>query len=148
MRKITVVSNILCAVMIAAYTAYLAVSWQKIPASVPSHFDALGRPDAYGSKAVLIVEPVLALLLWGLFAIVRKFPNAWNFPVRVTKENRERLYAIGNRMMDLLMPLVVFLMLYAGASSLVKLPVAVFYLALAAMGADIVVSIVLMVKAR
>ena len=148
MRKITVVSNILCAVMIAAYTAYLAVSWQKIPAIVPSHFDALGRPDSYGGKAVLLRELTLALLLWGLFVIVRRFPHAWNFPVKVTEGNRERLYAIANRMMDILMPLVVFLMIYSGTASIVQLPVLIFYLILAVIGVVIVVSIVLIVREK
>lgn len=134
--------------MIAVYSICLVNVWEKIPASVPSHFDALGRPDAFAGKAVLIIEPVLALLLWGLIAIVRRFPNTWNFPVKVTEKNRERLYEIGDRMLNILMPLVVFLILYVGVISLVQLPILVLYVALAAMGVDIVASVVLMVRAK
>lgn len=148
MRKSAIVSNILCSIMIAVYSICLVNVWEKIPASVPSHFDALGRPDAFAGKAVLIIEPVLALLLWGLIAIVRRFPNTWNFPVKVTEKNRERLYEIGDRMLNILMPLVVFLILYVGVISLVQLPILVLYVALAAMGVDIVASVVLMVRAK
>ena len=148
MRKSAIVSNILCSIMIAVYSICLVNVWEKIPASVPSHFDALGRPDAFAGKAVLIREPVLALLLWGLIAIVRRFPNTWNFPVKVTEKNRERLYEIGDRMLNILMPLVVFLILYVGVISLVQLPILVLYVALAAMGVDIVASVVLMVRAK
>ncbi|MEE0955558.1 MAG: DUF1648 domain-containing protein [Eubacterium sp.] len=148
MRKTTILSNILCAVMIAVYSIFLMMSWPKIPDTVPSHFDAFGNPDSYGGKWVLVLEPVLSLLLWGLIAIVRKFPNVWNFPVKVTEKNRERLYEIGNRMMDLLMPMVVFLMIYIGAAGICPLPVLLIYLVLAAMAGDIVVSMIQMIKAK
>lgn len=134
--------------MIGAYTVFLAVVWKKLPDTVPSHFNAAGTPDAYGGKAVLLLEPILAILIFALIAFVRRIPSAWNFPVRVTDRNRDRLYAIGNTMMDILLPLTVFLMLYIGLMSILTLPVVVLYPALAAMLLDIVISIVRMVRMR
>ena len=66
--------------MIAAYAIYIIVEWKNIPGMVPTHFNAAGKPDNYGSKASLIVEPIIALLLMGLFIFIEKFPQAWNFP--------------------------------------------------------------------
>ena len=51
-------------------------------------------------------------------------------------------------MMDILLPLTVFLMLYIGLMSILTLPVVVLYPALAAMLLDIVISIVRMVRMR
>ena len=66
--------------MIAAYAIYIIVEWKIIPGTVPTHFNAAGKPDNYGSKASLIIEPIIALLLMGLFIFIEKFPQAWNFP--------------------------------------------------------------------
>ncbi len=141
-------ADILSLAMIAAYVAYLAATWDTIPDVVPSHFNVVGAPDIYGNKSVLLLEPVIALAMWVLLVVVRRVPGAWNFPVRVTPRNRAVLYAIGERTMMALTPLVVFLMLYAGLMGVIDLPVAGLYLALAAVLAVLAVGIVRMLRAR
>lgn len=140
--------NILSLAMIVAYVIFVAARWDAFPSVVPSHFNALGQPDAYGGRWVLLLEPAIALALWALMAVTRRFPGAWNFPVRVTERNRARLYVIGEQMMTPLAPMVVFLLLYIGLMGVYELPVAVLYLVLATVLADIAVGIVRMVRER
>lgn len=142
------VMDILSLAMIAGYCVFLAMSWESLPSVVPSHFNAAGVPDAYGDKGVLLLEPIVALALWILLVVARHRPELCNFPVRVTPRNRAALYAIGDQMMTPLVPLTVFLMLYIGLMGAVDLPVAVLYLALAAVFADVAVGIARMLRHR
>ena len=123
--------DILSLAMIVAYVIFVAARWDAFPSVVPSHFNALGQPDAYGGRWVLLLEPAIALALW-----------------RVTERNRARLYVIGEQMMTPLAPMVVFLLLYIGLMGVYELPVAVLYLVLATVLADIAVGIVRMVRER
>lgn len=148
MRKMNRISNILCAGMILVYVGFLFFSWKTIPNTVPKHFNAAGVPDAYGSKAILIFEPILALLLWGLFAFIRHVPGAWNFPVSVTEKNKEKLYRIGEELIAILAPLIVFLCVYAGLSSIIIVPITVFYLILGIIATAIITCIIRMIKIK
>ena len=103
--------DILSLAMIVAYVIFVAARWDAFPSVVPSHFNALGQPDAYGGRWVLLLEPAIALALW-------------------------------------LAPMVVFLLLYIGLMGVYELPVAVLYLVLATVLADIAVGIVRMVRER
>lgn len=116
-RKINLIINVICFLMIAAYAIYIIVEWKNIPGMVPTHFNAAGKPDNYGSKASLIVEPIIALLLMGLFIFIEKFPQAWNFPVKVTEENKERLYGCGLKIIGAIKILAVSVCIYGGLSS-------------------------------
>ena len=94
-RKINLIINVICFLMIAAYAIYIIVEWKNIPGTVPTHFNAAGKPDNYGSKASLIVEPIIALLLMGLFIFIEKFPQAWNFRLKLLKKIRNVCMGVG-----------------------------------------------------
>src|SRR5437879_13033802 len=73
----------------------LAQSWSTLPQIVPSHFDASGRPNAYGSKSWLLLLPALSVILTAAFTILARYPHLFNYPIRVTPENAPRLYRSG-----------------------------------------------------
>lgn len=75
--------------------APLALTWSALPPIVPSHFDAAGRPNAYGSKSWLLLLPALSVILTVGFTILARYPHLFNYPVRVTPENAPRLYRSG-----------------------------------------------------
>ncbi len=62
-----------------------------LPTKIPTHFDAAGNPNAWGSPANLIFFPAIAITIYLLFTVVTRFPAAFNYPVRVTPQNRARL---------------------------------------------------------
>lgn len=73
----------------------LAASWSTLPATVPSHFDISGRPNAYGSKWWLLLLPALSVVITASFTILARYPHLFNYPVRVTPENALFLYRTG-----------------------------------------------------
>lgn len=84
-------------VLTAVGVGVVAVRYPSLPPVVPTHFDALGRPDAFGPRSsVLGLCGLWVVLLLGLVALSRR-PRAMNYPVPVTEENAARLYRVGER---------------------------------------------------
>ena len=69
-----------------------------LPAKIPTHFDAAGNPNAWGSPATLLFFPAIAVFIYLLFTVVTRFPAAFNYPVRVTAQNRARLEQLALQM--------------------------------------------------
>ncbi len=65
-----------------------------LPDRIPTHFDAAGNANGWGSPATLLLLPILAVGLYLLITVVSMFPASFNYPVRVTAENRERLQGL------------------------------------------------------
>jgi uncharacterized membrane protein len=61
---------------------------------VPTHFNLAGKPDAWGPPSMLLLLPIMATGLYLMMSLVSRFPSAFNYPVRVTAENRERLQTL------------------------------------------------------
>jgi len=66
----------------------------RLPDRVPTHFDAAGNPNAWGSPTGMIILPVIAAGLYLLMSLVTRFPGAFHYPVRVTRLNIERLQSV------------------------------------------------------
>ncbi len=73
----------------------LALWWSSIPNTIPTHFDLYGQPNAYGSKAALLIYPGVALGMTLLFQSLCRYPWIFNYPVRITEENAMRQYRRG-----------------------------------------------------
>ena len=73
----------------------LALWWSSIPDTIPTHFDLYGQPNAYGSKAALLIYPGVALGITLLFQALCHYPWLFNYPVRITEENAMRQYRRG-----------------------------------------------------
>jgi uncharacterized membrane protein len=63
----------------------------RLPDKIPTHFNLAGNPDGWGSPRTLQLLPTVALAIYLVISIVALFPSAFNYPVRVTAENRARL---------------------------------------------------------
>lgn len=74
--------------LIWALTIYTIYGPHALPASFPVHFESAGRPNGWGRSAMLWALPAVASVLYGLMTLVARFPSSFNFPVRVTRENR------------------------------------------------------------
>jgi uncharacterized membrane protein len=72
---------------------------KKLPDRIPTHFDFAGSPDAWGSARMLLLLPGLALFLYLTITLVSRFPNSFNYPVRVSAQNKARLQSIAIHML-------------------------------------------------
>jgi uncharacterized membrane protein len=86
--------------------------WTRLPESIPTHFGAAGRPDAWGPKWNLLLLPAVSLLMYALITIVSRFPHIYNYPVQITEENAERQYRIARSLMYWLKAEIVWLLTY------------------------------------
>jgi hypothetical protein len=74
-----------------AITVLALFGSEHIPERVPIHFDATGHPDTWGSPAMILLLPAITIIVYLLLTVVTKYPGAFNYPVRVTVFNRQRL---------------------------------------------------------
>ncbi|MPV89690.1 DUF1648 domain-containing protein [Georgenia ruanii] len=77
----------------------IAVRYPSLPATIPTHFDAAGTPDGYGPRATLLWLPLVWLVLQAGIEALSRHPRIFNYPVRVTEDNAQRLYREGERLM-------------------------------------------------
>ena len=77
----------------------LVVNLPGLPDRIPTHFDALGRPDAYGNKMSLLLLPCVSLGLYLLLTVTARFPQSFNYPWAITEENAERQYQMARTML-------------------------------------------------
>lgn len=91
--KFDSILNGLCLIILVSTILFLAVTWSKIPDKVPMHHDFAGNTDRWGSKLEIIILPVITWIMYVFMTIIEKFPQAWNTGVKVTEENKERIYS-------------------------------------------------------
>lgn len=89
---------------IAALAALVYFTWtalygpNHLSGQIPTHFNGAGEPTSYGPVSTLWLLPAIGTGLYALITAVSFFPASFNFPVRVTAQNRDRLYRIAVRM--------------------------------------------------
>jgi hypothetical protein len=95
---------LLQAISLTALAILLWVTWSALygpthlTGRIPTHFGLDGQPNAWGDPKMLLMLPAVALCLYLLMTIASRFPSAFNYPVRVTAQNRPRLQRIALNM--------------------------------------------------
>jgi len=90
----------LCALVDMGWTTWRAFHGRvALPDRIPTHFDVSGQPNGWGSPASLLLLPCIAVFVYVLLTVVSLFPSSFNYPVRVTAQNRDRLQGIALSMM-------------------------------------------------
>jgi uncharacterized membrane protein len=84
----------------------------QLPESIPRHFGADGQPDAYSSKAIIWVLPLVGLAMYLGMYWLGKHPHSYNYPQGITPENAQRQYAIATRMVRTLKVVIASLFAY------------------------------------
>ncbi len=69
-------------------------AWPELPDRVPQHFNAAGEADAWGSKAALLLMPLLNTAVCALMTFVSRFPHHSSLPIEVTSQNAPRVYRL------------------------------------------------------
>jgi uncharacterized membrane protein len=108
----------------AALAAMFWMTWSALTGpnhlrdKIPTHFDVAGRPNAWGSSITLFLLPVVGSLIYISITVVSQFTSAFNYPVRVTPENRPRLEALAIRMITWLKVELICLFLWIQSSTI------------------------------
>jgi uncharacterized membrane protein len=83
-----------------------------LPARIATHFDAAGNANGWGEPKMLWLFPIIATFIVALMTLVNRYPQAFNYPVRVTPATRPRLEAISLSMIAWLRAELVCLFLW------------------------------------
>jgi hypothetical protein len=109
MRKLLQILS-LTALAILLWITYTALYGPNhLTGRIPTHFGLDGQPNAWGEPRMLLMLPALAAFLYLAMTIASRFPESFNYPVRVTAQSRPRLQHIALNMIAWLTLETVFL---------------------------------------
>lgn len=83
-----------------------------LPPRIPTHFDAAGNINGWGEPRMLWLLPIIATFIVALMTLVSRYPQSFNYPVRVTPLTRPRLEGISLSMIAWLRTELVCLFLW------------------------------------
>jgi len=86
--------------------------WNRIPVRLPSHFGGGGKPDAWGTSGILLVELGMAIGIYVLIGFLERIPLRLNLPFRVPPGREEQLRPLAVEFLKVLKLVTVWLMLY------------------------------------
>ena len=85
-----------------------------LPDSIPQHFGASGKADAWGGKGNLLVLPIVGIAIYALLTVISRYPQTWNLPITLTEENVERQYRYCRTLLVIMKAEIVWLFAYIG----------------------------------
>jgi len=149
-KVIYLIMNIIGFLALLGSTVFLLVSWSHIPDQIPTHYNFAGVADGYGGKGSLIFMMVLAWFTFILITVLMRFPNTWNMPVKVTADNKARLYSITRAMLEVVKMLtsLLFAVMLINAAIATPMPRFILIALIAAMLLSIIMGIFMMYKNR
>ena len=91
MKKVLESAAIVAWIVLVYFAVSAIYGPEKLPARIPTHFGADGQPNGWGGPESLWLLPIVGTMIALLMSAVTRFPQSFNYPVRVTRENQERL---------------------------------------------------------
>lgn len=84
--------RILCIICLVGTALFLIIVWNRIPAEIAGHFNGAGEVDGTTGKGSLIFLHVISWLMFLGISALECCPEAWNVGVKVTGQNKARVY--------------------------------------------------------
>jgi uncharacterized membrane protein len=91
---------------------YIAYHYPTLPDSIPTHFNAAGIADDYGSKASIFFMLGIALFIYVMMTLMNLIPHMFNYPGKITPTNALRQYTLATRLVRYLKTLIILLFFY------------------------------------
>lgn len=104
--EIVSLSGLICLIILPIYY------FNDLPDLLPKHFNASGHPDSFGDRNTIWMLPVIGVVMYAGLSILSRYPHLFNYPVKITKENTEKLYTIGTRTVRILKLTIIFIFFY------------------------------------
>lgn len=142
--------NRLSLLLLLGTAVFLVVYWRRIPEEIPMHFNAVGEIDRWGSKAELLILPVITWLMYGLLTVAEQIPSAWNSDIKMTEKNREQVYALLGHLLSTLKLLVIAMFTWIILWCALTMPLPAWFLpiVLGAVFGDMVYWLVRLIRAQ
>jgi uncharacterized membrane protein len=98
MRKLLQAISLISLAILWILTIQAIYGPEALPSRIPTHFDIQGNPNAWGSPNGIFLLPAIGTAIFLLIGLFTRNPAKFNYPVRVTPQNRDRLYALALQM--------------------------------------------------
>ncbi len=85
--------------LLAALWVYVCILFPHLPDTIPTHMNARGQIDGYGSKNTLWIIPAITTTLVAGLTLINRYPHIFNYPTDITETNASRLYQLATRML-------------------------------------------------
>jgi uncharacterized membrane protein len=99
LSPVLVAGELAAAIAILLAVLIIVHFWAVLPDRIPTHFGFSGQPDAWGDKVMIWLLPAVAAIIFVVFAVVSRYPHAFNYPVRITDENAQRQYLLAKSLL-------------------------------------------------
>ena len=96
------IANLISLIFVIGILIYILIVWKDIPDMIPGHYNMAGEIDKYSSKNSIWLLVGVQILLFAMMSVIERFPNIWNTGVKITAENRERVYTTLRNMLSYL----------------------------------------------
>ena len=120
--------ELLAVIVLVIMFGYLISNWSSLPERIPSHYNAAGLIDGWGSKNSLLLFPVICLVMYMLLTVVSFFPKTWNVPVKLTDENRDRVYTVTRSLLCVLKLVLLLTFTFIEISMIKMQPLGVWFI--------------------
>ena len=107
-----IVIEIVSIITIITGIGLLLKYYSLLPSIIPSHFDAAGVPNRYGSKSYLFILPIITFIMYFSLTILSRFPNIYNYPEPITEENVEYQYRCARKLIIIIKTEIVICFTY------------------------------------
>lgn len=104
--------EILAVLALAALWLLLLYFYPKLPNTIPVHFDGAGKIDGYGSKILLLFEPIVASILFFGLTVLNRYPHLFNYLSPINEDNAAYQYRMATRLIRYLKLLIVLLFIF------------------------------------
>ena len=78
----------------------VALNYNHLPQTIPSHFNIKGEVDGYGDKSTIFILIVLHIGITALLNWVGNHPEQHNYPIAITDENRAQQYKLSSQLVQ------------------------------------------------
>lgn len=115
--KLDKIFNLLSLLLLIGTTLFFVLHWSNFPDKVPMHYDAAGHIDRWGNKQELLILPLISWIMYLFMTIIEQLPQLWNTGVRITDENKERVYRTLLHLMTSIKFIIISLVSYMSLQS-------------------------------
>ncbi|HEY5560874.1 MAG TPA: DUF1648 domain-containing protein [Clostridiaceae bacterium] len=92
--------------------------YKLLPNTIPTHFNAAGVANGYGSKSSIFILPIIAFIICFFLTILSWFPNIFNYPKPITAENADYQYRSARQLMIIMKTEIIISFTYIEWTSL------------------------------
>ncbi len=77
-------------------------NYSALSETIPIHYNGAGEADGFGNKGNILSLPIISTIVFIGLTILNKYPQVFNYPSKITKENALQQYTNATRMIRFL----------------------------------------------